>query len=523
MANTFNGTVSTKYLDWTGLSHFWTKAKAYIATEIGAAKTELNNKIDANDAAIRAYVESLSVNGVPVVSNKEEGKLGTVLSVVIDGTNIALTDAGKTALAAGTLVKKDPTAAATSYDAAETVEEGLIQLDKRVDAVETAFTSGVVNSFTATTKHDTAADQDDVVEWVKLDNTSKQVGEVSIEIDDTAIDNKFESIDREIVTLQANSGVVGIEIVDSPAADADANLVAFTMDVTKMDGQADDKVAGHESYRKGLLKLTVDESKLNTKVENLEDADANEAASRKADIELLAGTGYTAGTDGNVGSWGETQLDYPTIVALDKRMKEIDENVVTKIEEKDSVENYVTFEVKETQNTNGDDVVTLTINDSALDTKIKAMDKTHSDYATAETAARKDTDAFLAGSSWSKDTNTWGSTLEYQDITAISTRVSEIDEAIDALSTATHFIGVSSTEITHDGTQKPTINGTVVDPVSGDVVIYGHKEFIWSAGKWVELGDTTVENQRLDALETWVDEAIISTTEIDTLFASASN
>lgn len=519
MANTLNGTVSTKYLDWGGLQRFWTNAKAYIAEEIGKVNTALTNKINANDAAIRAYVETLTVNGVQVKSTKDETSgLGIGLTLEVPAANIDLA----TKLDAGTCVKVDPAAAAVSYNEAGNVETALHQLDTRVDAVETAFTKGVVNSLTVTNTHDTAAGEGDVVEWVKTTTLTKATGEVSIDVDDTAIDTKFEDLDREITTLQANSGVVGIKVVDTPAASGEANLVAFGMDIKAMEGQTSTEVTlDGVTYNKGLLTLTVDETNLNTKVTALETADSNEAKSRKADVELLAGAGYTAGTAGKVGSWGtDKKPTYSDIVSLSRRLDQIDENVVTEITETGSVEKYVALTVTPTTNTNGDAVVNISINDSELQTKISTMDQTHTDYAKTETTARKAADKLLAGTKWDDANNTWGSTgaPEYQDITEISARMLEHDAAINALSTATHFIGVSSTEITHDGTQKPTINDKAVDPVSGDVVIYERKEFIYSAGKWVELGDTTVENQKISALETWVDKAIISTTEIDSLF-----
>lgn len=58
------------------------------------------------------------------------------------------------------------------------------------------------------------------------------------------------------------------------------------------------------------------------------------------------------------------------------------------------------------------------------------------------------------------------------------------------------FIGISSTEITDGGRQKPTINGEVVTPVNGDLVFYGSTEFLFtgeyvsasSGGTWQLLG-----------------------------------
>ena len=94
------------------------------------------------------------------------------------------------------------------------------------------------------------------------------------------------------------------------------------------------------------------------------------------------------------------------------------------------------------------------------------------------------------------------------------------EASISALSNAVQFLGVSSTEITNNGTQKPTIDGSEVSSLeAGDVVFYGNKEFIWDGAKWIELGDTTVENQRLADLEGWVANNAITEDEIAALFA----
>lgn len=57
------------------------------------------------------------------------------------------------------------------------------------------------------------------------------------------------------------------------------------------------------------------------------------------------------------------------------------------------------------------------------------------------------------------------------------------------LTSAMHFIGVSSTEITDGGTEQPTIDSAAVTPAAGDVVLYGSKEFVWTGSAWELLGD----------------------------------
>lgn len=78
---------------------------------------------------------------------------------------------------------------------------------------------------------------------------------------------------------------------------------------------------------------------------------------------------------------------------------------------------------------------------------------------------------------------------------------------IDALVSATHFIGVSSTEITDGGNESPTIGGIIATPAAGDIVIYkpltgAALEFIWDPsgnqahpnGCWQLLGGESVDN-----------------------------
>lgn len=64
-----------------------------------------------------------------------------------------------------------------------------------------------------------------------------------------------------------------------------------------------------------------------------------------------------------------------------------------------------------------------------------------------------------------------------------------VDTAVSGLSGAMHFLGISSTEITDGGTEKPKIDGETVDPIAGDVVLYNQKEFVWTGSAWELLGD----------------------------------
>ena len=91
-----NDGVVTKYLNLQGLTDFWAKAKGYIDAQDTKLFNAAKAKIDANDAAIRNYVESLTVNGVKVSSTKDEvSGLGTELAVTINAGHIAIDYNGK--------------------------------------------------------------------------------------------------------------------------------------------------------------------------------------------------------------------------------------------------------------------------------------------------------------------------------------------------------------------------------------------------------------------------------------------
>lgn len=60
------------------------------------------------------------------------------------------------------------------------------------------------------------------------------------------------------------------------------------------------------------------------------------------------------------------------------------------------------------------------------------------------------------------------------------------------LTGAMRYIGTSSSAITDGGTEAPTISSSTVEITnlqSGNVVLYGNKEFVWNGSKWELLGD----------------------------------
>ena len=63
-------------------------------------------------------------------------------------------------------------------------------------------------------------------------------------------------------------------------------------------------------------------------------------------------------------------------------------------------------------------------------------------------------------------------------------------ELISALSGSTAYLGVTTTALTDGATTNPiTVGGNSVTATTGNIVIYGNAEFIWSGSKWDAFGD----------------------------------
>lgn len=76
-------------------------------------------------------------------------------------------------------------------------------------------------------------------------------------------------------------------------------------------------------------------------------------------------------------------------------------------------------------------------------------------------------------------------TANQPDDTTINIKASDL-----GLSAAMKFLGTTTTAISDGSTTNPiTISGSSVKATSGNVVLYGSKEFVWTGSLWEELGD----------------------------------
>lgn len=97
--------------------------------------------------------------------------------------------------------------------------------------------------------------------------------------------------------------------------------------------------------------------------------------------------------------------------------------------------------------------------------------------------------------------NTYTPTIDRVTLPSGSTyylKDKEARELIAELSNATHFLGVTTTEITDGATTNPiTVGGQSVTAKNGDIVIYDQTEFIFTESttpaSWAEFGSTVID------------------------------
>lgn len=211
---------------------------------------------------------------------------------------------------------------------------------------------------------------------------------------------------------------------------------------------ADDKAANAQSYAEGVNTALGQEVERATKAEG-------ELDGRIATLETAVGTG------GSV----DTKIDN-AIKALDSEKSASSANVTVKVAQVDGKIDSV--EVSQSDIASASTLATemerVAAREVVIDAKIAALDST-------EEGAKG--------------------------------RVTILEEQVRALNAATHFEGKVE--------WNPVGENKVVEGYeSGDIVIYGNKEFIFDGTNWIELGDTTEEGNRLTALEGLVGSTSVS-------------
>lgn len=562
----------TRYLDLAGLTSFWGKVKSYVDTADKQVFDKLNEQSDNYNAAIRAYIESLTVNGQDVVSDKAEGKAGTDLTVTIGGEDIAVRRVADSAEDVAWDVEKDwdvnKAARGHSYsDGAWKIDDAIENIDARLDAVQSELLEGVVSGLNVTSTHGTYrngtdAEGDDTAnkKWVTVSgtaySTTKQVGDLTLNIDDTAINEKFNGLDDKINFLEANAGVTNIKVTDVDDNSAiNKGLVELSLKGTKLPtGENITDAAGvTDALRRGDIEIILDETVLDEKLDAVDATVATEVADRKEDIGKLAGTGYTVADSDTAGAWSDG-VSYKNITAISERLDQIDANLVAKIVDgnngegdadmNDKNEKFVSFTVAETATGAGknDKIITLTLDDNKLQDYIEANEVNVGGLADLDINGLKPITVTTTGEGAYQQKKITVSRIDLttehiyrpsatggQTGANLETTLEAYDAKMTALASATHFRGAY--------TSKEAAIAAIKD--QGDVVIIGNKEYVYydpnvtdanyapngdfsadyvvKVDYLVELGDTEAETQRIGAIENWIDNNFITVADINAL------
>lgn len=139
----------------------------------------------------------------------------------------------------------------------------------------------------------------------------------------------------------------------------------------------------------------------------------------------------------------------------------------------------------------------VTGNGSFVNVTVKQVDGKVTEVSVSESDIAKASDLASEASRAAAAEEALGGHIDLLDA-ATTGRVSVLEEQVRSLNAATHFEGVVEGETFEDAIAAS--NKTFE---SGDIVIYGNKEYIFDGENWIELGDTTAEQGRLSTLEDW--------------------
>lgn len=528
--------IVTKYLNLQGLTDFWGKIKTYVDDQDTALYNATKTKIGNVDSALRSYIESLTINGTQVSTNKTADVLGTSLTVEIGGEDIKVNHNGTEA------------AEGEKYaDGTTTVREAFADVDTRLDNVEKAIGENIVNKIEVTDTPSTEGTPN-YVSFTKTTTGDPKNGDytVKLDVDETELDEKIADIDDKITELEANAGVAGIRVVDTDSTESGekhTNLVEVSLNAVKVNDKSDTSTTvGGVEYYKSLVTLTVDETGLAQDLNEIDTTIATEVADRKEDVTKLAGDGYTRADGATAGVWDE-DVKYNNITDISERIAQIDENLVTTIDVVDTnatgAPNWVAFTKADTAADGGDNAVTLTVDETKLGEYITKNEANLSalggltvnghqvitvtpaaEGATHPQVTVAHTDVVLSTADITRNT-----TAGVAGTKNLEEQLTDYDTKFAALASATHFRG-----------KYDTLDAAVAAVKDqGDIVIVGLKEYVYydaaqdddfaanytpSKTNFIELGDVEEEQTRIENLEDWIDNNIIQEAEITAIFTA---
>ena len=325
------------------------------------------------------------------------------------------------------------------------------------------------------------------------------------------VDASWNGTDKKLVITNAAGTTTTLDLSDcASASDISAKLTTINNTLTAHDGRitaaqnaADAAQQAANAADGKAVKEAEDRAKEITRVEGLITAEAataraaeeaNAKAAKAADDKAAGAQTYAEGVNTALGqevqrATGEESRIAGLVSAEETRAKGVEDELRGLIS---TAASGATTEVAKAKG-----ATHITVTESAGDKGQKVYIIGESDIASAQALADEIADR-------AADEEAIANRIALLDA-ATTGRVSVLEGKVDALSSATHFVGVKD-ELPASG-------------VDGDIVIVGNKEYIYDSTqdpKWIELGDTTAESGRISALE-----GLVGTTSVQSQISTA--
>lgn len=325
------------------------------------------------------------------------------------------------------------------------------------------------------------------------------------------VDASWNGTDKKLVITNAAGTTTTLDLSDcASASDISAKITTINNTLTAHDGRitaaqnaADAAQQAANTADGKAVKEAEDRAKEITRVEGLISAEAataraaeqaNAAAAAAADTKAANAQTYAEGVNTALGqevtrATGEEARIAGLVSAEETRAKGVEDELRGLI---GTAASGATTEVAKAAEAAH---ITVTPSTGANGQKIYTIGE--SDIASAQALADEIADR-------AADEEAIANRIALLDA-ATTGRVSVLEGKVDALSSATHFVGVKG-ELPASG-------------ADGDIVIVGNKEYIYDSTqdpKWIELGDTTAESGRITALE-----GLVGTTSVQSQISTA--
>lgn len=331
------------------------------------------------------------------------------------------------------------------------------------------------------------------------------------------VNAEWVAVDKKLNITSANGTVTTLDLSDcASASDITTKLTTINNTLTSHDGRitaaqnAADAAAQAASVADGkAVQEAADRASEITRVEGLISAEAsradaaekaNAAAAKAADEKAAAAQTYAEGVNTALGQ--EVERAEGVEKGLDDRLKLVEGAIGDGGSVADAIKNAIEALDTPEAGVKGDGThVDVTV--KQVDGVITEVVVDENDIASAQALA--DEIANRAA-----DEQAIGLRIDALDAAGDAEgngkgRVTILEEQVRALNAATHFEG----KVEGD-TFDAAIAASGKTFESGDIVIYGNKEYIFDGTNWIELGDTTAEQNRLTSLEN-----LVGTTSVD--------